>query len=89
MHNPPLTIALFENCRAQATTIDVACLAVLRYIGRDSVFESGPGSLACQMNLDIAKRVRGILHLAHLWPQMIVAVIRPTVVRMAAFKDSQ
>ena len=55
MHYPPLTIALFENCRAQAAAIDVPLLSVLRYIGRDRVLKSGPGSLASEVNLEIAE----------------------------------
>ena len=89
MYNPPVAFPLFENCRAQAAAIDVALLAVLRYISRDSVFESGPGSLARQMNLDIAERVLGVLHLTHFGKEMVVAIIGPAVVSVPTLEHCQ
>ena len=89
MHDAPLTVTLFKHRSSQSRAVDVALLSVIRYIGRDRVFESGPGRFARQMNLDVAEPVLRILHLAHLRAKMIVAIICPTVVGMAALKDCE
>ncbi len=50
MHNPPLTVAFFEHRGAETCAIDVTLLSIAHHVGGDRVLESGPGSLARQMN---------------------------------------
>ena len=89
MHDAPLTVALFQHRSTQPTAIDVTLLSITHHIGGDGVLERGPSCLAGKMNTDIAESVFSVLHLTHLRHEVMVAVIRPTVVGMPTLKDRQ
>src|SRR5882724_11235253 len=87
VHDTPLTVALFENCRAEPATIHVTRLAVFQNVSCNCVFESGPGSFAGEMDLKVAEFIFRVFHLCHLRDEMIITIVDPAVVCMTAFKD--
>src|SRR5437764_3041268 len=89
VNDPPLTVALFQDRRTESAALYVSSLAVVRHVSNNRVFQCGPGRVARQMNLDVAEFVLGVLHLSHLGNQMVIAVIGPAVISMAALKDRQ
>src|SRR5215216_5564861 len=89
MHDAPFTAAVFKNRCAQSCTINVTSFPRLTYIGGDGVLESGPRRLAVKMNLHVAKPVLSILHFPHFGKQMMIAIVCPPVVCMAALEHCQ
>src|SRR5437870_3351095 len=89
MHDAPLTVAIFEHRRSQAAAVTMTRFSVIRHVSRNCVFESCPGSVASQVDFDIAKGVLGVLHLTHLRHKMMIAVVSPTIIRVTTLKDSQ
>ena len=87
MHDPPLSVMFFKHCRSQSSAIDMTWLTVIHNVRRYCVFQSSPRSVAGEVNLDVAEFVLRILHLTHLGNEIVVSVVSPAIISVAALED--
>lgn len=84
MHNAPIIPTLFQCGSAQATALDVPSSEV----GGDRILERGPSSVTGNFHADVGKCVFRVLHLFHFGPEMMVPIVGPSVICVAAFEHS-
>src|SRR5437870_1997176 len=89
VYDAPNTLALFEDSRAEPAAVNVSSLAVVHHVRGNCVFESRPGGVASEMNLYVAEFVFCVLHLTHLGNKMMVAIVGPAIISVAALEDRQ
>src|SRR6266581_9535264 len=86
VHDPPLSVTLFQHGGAQTTAINMTRLSVIHYIRGYRVLQSCPSSVTGQMNLHIAEGVLRVLHLTHFRHKVMITIIDPTIIRVATFE---
>src|SRR6266545_7129134 len=89
MNDAPLSVASLKHGSSQSTTINMTCLSGLANICGYGVLERRPRGVTGQVNLDVTEAVLRVLHLAHLGDKVMIAIVGPAVICVAALEDRQ